>query len=139
MRLSDSNREIILNEIEIVREKMREEENPLKKLFYFSGIQSMTNRVLNLEFDSELLLVDLILAYCHRSIVTRFGAIAGGDQTVTLPENFLFLLEESLDELKHCIRNQESPIGFLQEIAKLTYVTTGNGYYLLSKGLLSLE
>jgi hypothetical protein len=61
MNLSENIKKALINEIQIVREKMKGEENPSKKMFFYSGIYSEISRLFNREWNPQLQFMHMIL------------------------------------------------------------------------------
>ncbi len=139
MDISDELRNRIVEELHFAAKKMRQEVEMNRKLYFFSAAYGVTNRALNEGWDLELVTTDFILHGAYNTIKNRTNIIRGGDKTIVLPSDFFDKLSAALDSLAGRIEHNDSCYGALQEIVKLTYITTGNGYYLLQKGKIALE
>lgn len=70
---------------------------------------------------------------------TRVNRIVlGNDTTVQLADDFFDRLAEKISALADCIKADEDTYKVLESIIALTYTTTGNGYYLYTKGLIEI-
>ena len=67
--------------------------------------------------------------------MARLSAIAGGDTSVPFPEDFFENLYRLLGLLQDKIVKGEETHTVLEKIANLTYLLSGNGYYLTQKGV----
>jgi len=138
MSISSESKEIIVKEIDFVIDKMKQTSDPEEKLFYFSAIYAMVQRILNIEYDSELICIYTILRDTFNTFIQRIKAIKTGDTTIPFAEKQMNKLEDFTKELLDKIRNDENLDDTLKKFIILYYSTTGNGYYLLQKGLLKL-
>jgi len=137
MKISDSFRKLIIDEVRFSVEKMEEKEDLREKLYYFSGIQCVLRRVFNIEFDPDLLFAFNVFESTHRSFMDRYGAIEkGGDRVVLIFQEQLDGLTEGAKEFADKIKNKKNFDSTLKKLIVLSYTTTGNGYYLLQKGLI---
>lgn len=139
MRLSREQREALANEIKIAREKMQGEDDQLRKIFFYSALFGATNRAVNSTYDPHVQFIDFVFQTSYSVIYQRIQAIKGGDPTVKLSEDFFTRLEGHLVKLEEKIRNDALAFDILQKISNLAFVTSGNGYYLLEKGVKMLE
>jgi len=135
MKLSVPIKEKLLNEIKIVREKMKQESDPRNKAFYYSAIFNEIARLFNDQYDPHLQFMHLVLNVSYNSIVSRLGLLAGGDITVPFPDNFFDELDKLLAKMEEDIENDKDTYQTLERITNLAYLLSGNGYYLLQKGV----
>lgn len=135
MKISKKTKEVLIEEIQFVREKMAQEKNARKKMFYYSAIYSQILRLLNLEYDPHLQFMHLIFNVTYNAVNSRINLIATGDITVDLPSNFFDELDKLLGELVELLKNDVNTYPILEKISNLAYLTTGNGYYLSKKGI----
>ena len=135
MKLSEKHKEILINEIDAVREKMAQEKDPRRKVFFFSAIHAMIDRLYNLEYNPELIMMHMIFLVSYNTINTRINLMARGDLTVQLPDNFFDSLDRLLAQMQEKIAKGEGTYSILEKLATLSYLTSGNGYYLSQKGI----
>jgi len=139
MDISENLREELVNEINFVISKIREEVDLRKKIFFYSGIYGLVNRIFNIRFDPQLVFMHLVLNTSFSLINDRINAIVlGKDTLVEIPDNFFDRLCNALEELARNIAEDEDTYTVLQRIATISYLTTGNGYYLYQKGDLEI-
>ncbi len=141
MNISDEHRRIIVDEFRSIAARMRDTSDQYRKLYWFSAAYGVVTRVFNLEFDATLVFIHMVLNGAYNTINARAAAISQGtDRAINIPEGLFDSLNEVLEELAENIEtdNEQDIFRNLQRIANLTYVTTGNGYYLYQKGLLQL-
>ena len=139
MNISDNFRKTIVSEFRYVAKKMREEEQPSQKLYFFSAAYGVVFRILNLKFDPSLVFIHNILQHTHTIVNTVDIQIARGEERVIqIPEKVFESLTKALEELSDKIEADKDMSPTLQKISNISYVTTGNGYYLYQKGILKI-
>lgn len=136
MEIKTSNRKLIIDEINEVRELMQKEQLPVKKMYFHSGIHAQMQRVLNIDFDPQLAYMQFIIQRSHEAINLRISQIMSGDPVVELSEDFFEMLDQYFLELADKIskKRDDEMEEILIKIVCLAYSTTGNGYYLMKKG-----
>lgn len=139
MEISDNLRKVMADEFRYVAERIREEKDSARKNYFFSAAYAVVYRVFNLEFDPSLVLVHDVLQRTYRNIDARLTAIGSGqERAIKVPEGLFDRLAKHLDELSNAIDNNKDINEPLKNIAVISYVTTGNGYYLYKKGILKI-
>lgn len=140
MSISEPYKTLLTDEIKIICNKIKEEPDPRKKLYYYSAAHSAIQRIFNLDpkFDPQLVFIHTVLSFSHTQIHQRLINIISGDSVVVFPTDFFDRLTTCLDQLESNIRNNEDPYIVLEKIIVLTYITSGNGYYLYKIGKLKL-
>jgi hypothetical protein len=119
--------------------KMMKENVPFDaKLFYFSSTFGTVSRILNAAFDSHLALIYMLLTTVHSNVLGRVVAMKGGEQSFPLKEDFFDRLGAEIEELAARLKNDADTGDVLEKIALLAFATTGNGYYLLQKGMFTI-
>lgn len=99
----------------------------------------MVTRVINLEYDKELILLHLALNETYQYISARNRRQSKGeDRPIVIIDGFFKKLENCLQGMVKCIESDTPFNHILERIANLTYLTTGNGYYLYKKGMLTI-
>jgi len=141
MKIESTLRKKLVDEINFVIRKMLEEkDDPRKQMYFFSGIYAALHRIFNFQFDSELVFAHLVLNTTYSNIEARLSSIQSGqERVVKLPDGFFEKLMDITQELLRKIEKNESLYEVLQKFAIMSYVTTGNGYYLYKKGLLQIH
>jgi hypothetical protein len=130
---------MIVDEIDFIVKMMDENPDLSKKLYYLSGVHALIHRIFNQDFDEDLIFLHLILHNTHGSFMSRLQAIEKGrDMTVLLLDKQIDALSDNLKELSKAIEKKENIDKILKRFTILSYSTTGNGYYLLQKGLLKI-
>lgn len=139
MRISDEHKNLILSEINFVVKKMDECSNPLEKLFYFSAIHGILQRIYNIEFDPALVFAHVVLRTTYDAFNSSLQAtLKGGNDVIALSEIQINKLSDIAKELGEKIKNNEEISVTLQRFVVLQYSTSGNGYYLMQKGMLKI-
>lgn len=118
---------------------MKSSDDAAIKLYYLSGIPSMVTRVINLEYDRELILLHLVLNEAYQQISARNQRQSQGqDRPIVIIDELFEELENCLQDMVKCIESDTPLNQILERIANLIYSTTGNGYYLYKKGMLTI-
>jgi len=141
MNISNHYKETIVEELKNVAIKMKESNDITDKLYFFSAAFAILDRIFNLEFNPTLVLIHMVLQTAYFTISGRVEAlIRGQDKVVKIPTGFFDSLQETILDIANSISKDDKNELFknLQKIANLSYVTTGNGYYLFQKGMLKI-
>ena len=138
MELSPEMRQYFVKEIDYAASMMDTTDNPIEKLYYFSIVYSTASRVMNIEFDPELLLINQVLSNAHNMINSSIKLMREGQLINAIGANLFIQLTASLSKLASNIENKETTYITLQEISTLAYSTSGNGHYLYLRGLLKI-
>ena len=129
-------------EFEFALQKMHDASDPGIKLYFFSALYGETGRVLNIAWNKELALLHLALLASYQSANNRLQAVrAGAERGVELPNDYFQILETTCSDLLYLVSRTytvEKFLSVLSRLAELTYLTTGNGYYLYTKGIIKL-
>ncbi len=131
---------MLVDEIAFVREKMDVESDIRKKVYYYSAVHAMVQRVLNIDpnFDRQLVFMFTVLFASYSQMRACADQIVAGDRMITPPENFFDRISTYLQELEGKVRNNEDTYIILEKIAVSAYLLDGNGYYLYQKGWMKL-
>jgi cytoplasmic iron level regulating protein YaaA (DUF328/UPF0246 family) len=139
METTDVYRKMIVDEINFAAKKMTKTQNASEKLYYFSAVFGVLQRIFNIEYDSDLVFSYSIIRATHDAFLNRLKAIQhGGDNTVSLSDNQFEKLTSLTKELAKKINKNEDVTDTLKKFAILAYSTSGNGFYLMQKGLLKI-
>lgn len=137
MNLPTDLRERLVNEIGFVVNRIRTQPDLRKKVYYFSGVYGEMVRLLNINYDPQLLFAHNVLSSAYQSMRALSDTIElGRDTTIVFPDNFFDRLCTLLEELANQIRDDQDMYNTLQAISCMSYINTGNGYYLFLKGIL---
>ncbi|MFC1946909.1 hypothetical protein ACFLXY_03190 [Chloroflexota bacterium] len=132
--LQEELRQRLLREYRNAADKMKETPIPARKMFYFSVLYSETQRVLNWQWDRELVIIYTIMQNTHAQVNAGMQAHAA---TQALPLDWQGLLDKLtilIEEFADCFEKQENIYDTLGKFAELSYASSGNGSYLLDKG-----
>ena len=139
MKIKKSSREMIVSEIDYVINKMKEMDDLVQKLYYFSGVQAIIQRIFNIDYDPELVFAFYVLKSTHEAFLNRYSAIEqGGDRAVIIFQEQVDGLIEALEKFAEKLKNKKNVDSVLKKFIVLLYSTTGNGFYLLQKGVLKI-
>ena len=138
MDMSDRVRENIAEEIKIAVDMMKESRDAFGKLFYFSAIYGVLQRIYNVEYNEDLVFAHLIINATHQGFLQRLAAIKQGDSAVMISDEQFDKLTDLSEELGEKFQNNEDIVDTLKKIVVLLYTTQGNGYYLMRKGVLKI-
>ena len=133
MKLTHENKKMMLAEFEFAIKKMKESQTPEQKLFYFSSTYAVVSRIFNSKFESQLVFIHMILMNVYNNIMARMNSLKSGDSTVKLPENYFDILTQATEDLYTKLKNNEDTYKILEKFVLLTFLTTGNGYYLYQR------
>lgn len=138
MKINKIYKTAIIKEIKYVQKKMKENSSLEKKLFYYSAIPAQFLRVLNMEYDNDILYLHHVVSHTQGSFQQRLGAMKAGDINIEVNERQIEQLESLLDDVI-CVLEQKKEIDeVLKAFIKLAYSISGNGYYLMEKGSLKI-
>ena len=137
MELSARNRKIIVNEIRTAIDYMSKTSDAKQKMYFFSAVFGIINRIMNIECDPELCFIHQVTNTAYQTINTNLNSAAQGS-VVTIPKSLFEKLEETLGELATCVEEGKKTYRVLERISNIAYSTSGNGYYLFLKGLLTI-
>ena len=135
---SEKYKDIIVKELEFVINKINQSPTIEEKLYYFSAVQGILHRILNLEYTEELLLAFYVTNETLKMFQQRHAGFKTGDIAIRLTEEQLLRLSEVTKEFLETIRNDGNVDEVLRKYVVLLYSTTGNGYYLMEKGMLKI-
>lgn len=141
MNISKPYHKIIVKEFHDIR-KMIEETNILvDKLYYFTAVYGVINRIMNLESDPTLIFINQVLQNCHQAITLRLSQRINGNVSTDIPDNLIKECFVLLDELIAAFENQNKIQiwEILQRYSNLTYSMNGNGYYMYLRNKITFE
>ncbi|NLL90329.1 MAG: hypothetical protein GX226_04410 [Dehalococcoidales bacterium] len=138
MKISKSRKSNLVKELRYVAEKMKSTDNVHEKLFYFSAIYGEVNRIINYEYDPELVLVHQIFNTGYNTIMANLSSNQQGTGIITIPPNLFKKLQDTIYVLADNIESNRNIYKELEEVSNLAYSTSGNGYYLYLKGIIKI-
>ncbi len=124
--------------------RMREETQPLKKLFYFSVIFGEAQRVLNWEWNNDLVLIHIVTQHVHTQVITTAQTPALGqvipidwasvyDKLTQTASDLAVYFEKAENE-----DSKEELYKIIRHFAEIAYAVSGNGSYLHEKGMFNI-
>ncbi|MDO8749819.1 MAG: hypothetical protein Q7K03_01560 [Dehalococcoidia bacterium] len=132
----------VANEFRFVADRMRDTKDPFGKVFLLSAFYGEAGRILNQHWDKDLALIHLVIQQVQQQINARLQLIvSGGERNVKLDNAYFDALTQAADALASYVEhdgNESELCGIVGRFAELSYITTGNGYYLLGKGQIRL-
>jgi hypothetical protein len=141
MKITPENVDHIIKEIDFVLQKMGEALTAESKLYYFSAVHGMINRVMNFQCDPVLVFAHQVLSTVHSAFTSRLTAAKGdGGKHLSVSEEMLEKLQDTLGKFNIAFqtKDQAKIYASLERFANLGYATTGNGLYLYQKGVLKI-
>jgi len=138
MNLSKDMNKRLVTEIRNAVKQMAATKNATEKAYYFSAVHGMANRIMNLEFDPELVFVHFVMNGTHVALLQALVQSSQGQSMTTLPPKLFDGLQDALSLLADSIESGERTYSILERIANLAYSTSGNGYYMFLKGMLKV-
>jgi len=139
LKISEVNKRMLVDEFEKVLELMNSTSNVREKLFYLSATYGMVSRVLNIDYDSLLILIHSVLSSTYSNINSLYNNIANNRNAFfSIPKNYFEMIEKNLKEITLAIdKNNETKIyKALEKFSVLAYISFGNGNYLYKKGII---
>lgn len=138
MATSKKMKEIIVTEIKYSLNKMDEAAGIEEKLYYFSAVQGIFHRVFNIEFSPELLFVHFIFNEAFKAFQQKLATMKMGDIVFVIDDHQMGRLTDLTKEFLAQFEAGKSTDDVLKKMVTLLYSVTGNGNYLMGKGLLKI-
>ena len=128
---------LFIEELKFVLKNMKSTVISVEKLYFFSAIYAVVNRIFNIEFHSELVFIHNVIQATHQQISTNLAVTSQGHESaIGMPDGLFDGIEGAVEEMITKISNNQDISPVLQRISNLAYSTTGNGRYLFLKGML---
>ena len=139
MNLSKNMKSLFIKELKFVLKNMKSTVTPVEKLYFFSAIYAVANRIFNIEFHPELVFIHNVIQATHQSVSASLAAAPQGQEmAIGMPDGLFDELESIMEEMIAKISSNQDISLVLQKISVLAYSTTGNGRYLHLKGMLTI-
>ncbi len=135
MKVSESHKKKLIEEIKFVIEKMKSEEDFKTKLYYFSAIYGTMEKIFNIEYNSDLVFAHMVISSTYNTLSARLSM---QDRIVQLPPKIFDKLTAVTEELKNTLEKNGNLYNVLKKYAILGLVTSGNGYYLYQRGIVKI-
>lgn len=135
MQLPDNLKRIVVDEMLFAASEIERSSSLPEKIYLFSAAHGIVNRVFNLHFDADLVLVHQVLSTTHAALSTRLTEWSRGiNNQIPVVQGCFDSLPGALRDLSDAIEKNSELSPALRRIALLGYVATGNGYYLYRRG-----
>jgi hypothetical protein len=139
MNLSPEMKKRFIDEIKFVLKNMRNTNITAQKLYFFSAIHAMAQRILNLEYEPELVFIFEVFQLTYNMLNTRLAALSSGQETgIHMADDLFTKIEDEMEKMVNLVEKDEKSYLVLQRLSNIAYSTTGNGYYLYLKGMLKI-
>lgn len=138
MNLSKDMQKVFTDEIRTAINHMKKVDMPEEKLFFLSAVYGVAFRIMNIQFDPELAFIHHVVNAAYGMMNANLASMRQGQGVNTFPKNVFEKLEDALKQLVEKIEQGERTYPVLETIFNLAYSTTGNGYYLYLKGMISV-
>lgn len=139
MKINPTYKDIIVREIDFVLEKMKQTEDAGERLYFFSGVSGILQRIFNLEYNEDVVFAHLVLRHACDAFMARLGALRENrDLAVKVTDDHLDKLSKLTKRFRTDIAQDRDTYVTLRSFVILAYSTTGNGRYLQEKGLLKI-
>ncbi len=139
MNLSPEMKKTFTGEMKFVLQNMRNTTIAAQKWYFFSAIPAMAQRILNLEYEPELVFIFQVFQLTYNMVNARLVALSAGQEAgIIILDNLFTKIEDQLEKMIELIEKGEGSYPVLQSLVNIAYSTTGNGYYLYLKGMLKI-
>lgn len=139
MNLSPEMNKTFTDEIKFVLQNMRNTTIAAQKWYFFSAIPAMAQRIMNLEYEPELVFIFQVFQLTYNMVNARLAALSGGQEAgISILDNLFTKIEDELEKMVGLMEKGEKSYPVLQRLVNIAYSTTGNGYYLYLKGMLKV-
>ncbi len=138
MELQQDSKKIIIAEFDYVINKLSENIPFDEKLFYFSALHGVVNRVMNNDATQDLIYLHHILYFVFSNFNARIQAMKSDDLIVKIDDNIISKLTQYTIELSENISSDKPLDDIYRKLIVLAYITTGNGYYLYKRQRINL-
>ncbi len=139
MNISKDNKKLISDEIKYVLKKMEESDVATDKLYFFSAIYGIVHRIFNFKYDLDLLFTHHVLKITYDIFLQKIKAVQSGETPVMIDDRHFNRLAVLVKEFLDNITNDKSTIDTLKKFIELGYTLQGNGFYLLQKGIITID
>ena len=136
-------RQRLAKEYRYAATRMQQESQLAKRLFYFSVFYGEAQRVLNMEWDRDLVLIFTVTqqAYAQINTITIAPMLPATAIDMSIISDKLTNTASDLAayfEKTEVETNEGELCQILGRFAELAYIVSGNGSYLYEKGLIKL-
>jgi hypothetical protein len=132
LKIPENLKSRLLNELDFVVHKLREEPDTARKLYFLSAAHGAIDRAVHFHLENELLITHYILNVCYSALLDRFNRLKAGEKIIPLPDDWSEQIAQYLSQLSDMISKDQKVYPALEKIIRLTYSATGPGYYTIS-------
>lgn len=129
MKLPPELKKKVLDELEFIIKKMKEEGDLSRKVYFYSAVRGTLERTTRHYFDRELLVAHIIADASYQIINDRINRIKSGDINVPITVSLLNELTEGVSKLRQAVEKDEVVYPAIEKIIEVTYMATGPGFY----------
>ena len=126
----------LAEEFRFVAEKMNETAELPRKLYFFSAIYSSVSRTLNQIWNPELALLHMVTNATYMAIQNQPPIPVEFPRR--LPDELTIATQKLAALFQQDTVESDDLYNLLARFAELAYVSTGNGRYLFTKGLINV-
>lgn len=141
MQLPNDIQQRLATEYRFAARRMREETDPISKLFFFSALFTEISRIANSYWDRDLVLLHWTLQATHGALA-QVSQPAARAVTKVSPDTLLETATDIAEELANHmeqLREDANLFRLLGRIAELGYAATPHGSYVMEKGLITFS
>ena len=139
MNISPEMQKSFTKEIRFVIERMKATSDTTEKLYFFSAVYGQAQRIINFEYDPELMFIYQVMQLVYGMLNARISVIKTGQEVgISIPDGLFDSLEGALGELADKVDKGMESYFALQNMLNLAYTTTGNGYYIYLRGMIKV-
>lgn len=142
MQLPEELRQRLIMEYRFAAEQMQETDDPYESLYYLSVFFGEASRVLNWHWDSELALLHVVIMAAQQGTSNALAKMTTGERVVKITPAFINAITQAAVNLAEWMDHNGTSEQFLTimaRFAELGYATSGNGYYLMTRGYIKVE
>ena len=137
MKLSKNLRKLLMDEMNLIVDKIEKAKSPDEVMYYFSAVGGLIQRIFNFEFHAELVHLWVILNPLFQTLNQKFSVPAPQYDNSNSAQ--LHRIVELTKNLKEAFDKNEDISRIIEGFAVLLYSANGNGTYLYQKGMIKLE
>lgn len=129
MKLPQQLKKNLLNELDFIIKRMKEEPDLAKKIYFYSAVNGALERASRFYFDRELLVAHAIMTLSYNTINDRVSRLRMGDVVVPFTDNLMEQIIASVSDLKQAVEEDKAVYPALEKAIEATYMATGPGFY----------
>jgi hypothetical protein len=136
MNLSKDMKKLFIDELNFVLQNMKATDKSMEKMYLFTGIFAVANRIFNIEYHPELVFIHNVFKAAHDEIHTSLSSPYMQQSAFGIPKDIFDRIEAAIEEMITNITEERDIYSSLQKISNIAYSTSGNGRYLYFKKML---